>query len=382
MDILVTGDVYLGDRVIERTAEQGNAEMLFGDFSSIIQESTLSITNLESPIINEGLAIEKTGPPLKSSIKSLAVLKKAGFNLLTLANNHIMDFGRPGLLSTIRECDKLNLSYVGAGNTSEIANKPFTTIIGEKKISVLNFAENEFSTIWGTESYGANPMDPINNSYDIQRAKKESDLLIVIVHGGREHYEFPSPNFKKTLRFYADCGADAVIAHHTHCVSGYEVYNDKPIFYGIGNFLFNNFGNNIDSLWNVGLGIRFMIKDNNLVNFELLPYYQCRSNEVSIELMHAEEKQMFLGKVEELSKVITDDTVLEDQWKKYIDSQKKAYNRSIYIKNRWLRKFVNRGILPDTLFYNQKYKTLLINLIRCETHREILLDSLINRDID
>ena len=74
---------------------------------------------------------------------------------------------------------------------------------------------------------------------DIQIAKEDNDLVIVIVHGGREHYQLPTPKQRERFRFYADAGADFVVGHHTHCYSGYEIYKGKPIFYSLGNFIFD-----------------------------------------------------------------------------------------------------------------------------------------------
>lgn len=373
--ILVTGDVYLGTPSVEKLAERGAVNTLFGDFSPIIHKSNLSITNLESPITERGNQIAKTGPYLKASPKSLNVLKKAGFNLLTLANNHILDYGKPGLESTLKECRKLNLDYVGVGNSLEAAREPFVTDLGDGEIAVINIAENEFSTI-GTNAYGANPLDLINNSYDIKKAKAAYTKVIVIIHGGREHYNLPSPHFRKTLRFFANCGADAVIAHHTHCVSGYEIYKNTPIFYGLGNFLFDQLKNRNRPLWNTGLAVRLFIDPNENCTFELLPYRQCDTQDPFIVLMQGKEKVEFLEGLEQLNTIISDDLSLKEHWRTYIVSQKGWYQNKLMISNKWLRKLEQRNIVPLSLFTNEEHKLHTINLIKAETHREILLDIL------
>ena len=91
--IIITGDAHLGGGRVAAYAEQGDAEQLFGEFLPLFRGADLSVTNLESPVIDGGSPIEKTGPVLKSPVESLAVLKKAGFGLVTLANNHILDYG-------------------------------------------------------------------------------------------------------------------------------------------------------------------------------------------------------------------------------------------------------------------------------------------------
>ena len=377
-DILITGDTYLGTPEIEELAEKGKVNELFGDFVKIIENSDLAITNLESPITNlDSEKIKKTGPYLKSSKKSLSVLKQAGFDLLTLGNNHILDYGKQGIISTLDSCKENMLNYVGAGISKEEVKKPFRTKIKGKSISILNFAENEFSTKI-ENNYGANSFEIINNSYDIISEKKNSDILIVIVHGGREHYPLPSPKFKQALRFFVDIGANAVIAHHTHCVSGYEIYKNSPIFYGLGNFLFVGAPNKNRPLWNIGLAVNLIISENNSISFKLHPYCQSLDGGNIIRLLEGADKSIFLKKMFDRNKVISDDVSLNLQWKKYIFKQKKSYKSLLFVKNKWVRKLVTRKLLPLNLFINESSVLHSINLIRCEAHREILLDSLLD----
>jgi len=382
-EILVTGDIYLGSSSVEKLAEMEASNELFGDFSSIIKNSDFSITNLESPVTDDSTgAIIKAGPILKSSKKSLNVLKSVGFDLVTLANNHILDYGKQGLVSTLDKCQEIGLNSVGAGVSIEIAKKPFVVDLQGKSIAIINVAENEFSTI-GATPYGANPLDFIENSYDIKEYKNNCDFVIVIVHGGREHYELPSPNFKKTLRFFADCGADAVLAHHTHCVSGYEIYKDTPIFYGLGNFHFKSLSDKKNtSLWNTGLAVKLILLKSGAINFELYPYRQCRGVKNSIEMLSGMEKDAFLEELDVKNKIIKDEIQLNNHWRVYISNQKKAYITLLFVKNKWIRKFINRKIIPLNYLMNKKHETHVINLIRCETHREILLDSLLLKQED
>ena len=85
-----------------------------------------------------------------------------------------------------------------------------------------------------------NPLLPIQQFYKIQEAKENADYVLVIVHGGIEHYQLPTSRMIETYRFFIDAGADAVVNHHQHCYSGYERYKSKPIIYGLGNLLFDN----------------------------------------------------------------------------------------------------------------------------------------------
>ena len=94
--------------------------------------------------------------------------------------------------------------------------------------------------------------------YAIEEAKKKADFVVVIAHGGHEHYNLPSPRMKKWYRFFVDAGAHAVVGHHTHIISGYEVYKDAPIFYSLGNFCFDWEGlRNME--WNNGMLVEVKI---------------------------------------------------------------------------------------------------------------------------
>ena len=216
--ILVTGDFYAGNRTEELIIKEQYSK-IFNDFIPLIQESDIAITNLESPITYSKTASSKIGPAMKALPKTIEALKFAGFNLLTLANNHIMDYGFQGLQDTIDICRKNNMDVCGAGKDLQSASQIFYKQVQETTVAIINIAENEFSTTSGEEP-GANPLNPVANFYTIQEAKKNADIVFVIIHGGHEMYQLPSPRMKQTYRFFIDSGANAVIGHHTHCYSG------------------------------------------------------------------------------------------------------------------------------------------------------------------
>jgi poly-gamma-glutamate capsule biosynthesis protein CapA/YwtB (metallophosphatase superfamily) len=203
INIIVTGDFYGGNRIEKLIKEEKYAD-LYNDFITNIQNAEIAIANLESTLTNCNKPIVKTGPALKSSPNTIYALKHAGFNLLTLANNHIMDYGEKGLADTIQLCRKNNISTIGAGSNLNEASKFFYQEVKGIKLAFLNFTENEWSTTNGKEP-GANPLNPIINHYAIKIAKEKADFVFVIVHGGHEMYELPSPRMKETYRFFIDC---------------------------------------------------------------------------------------------------------------------------------------------------------------------------------
>ena len=102
----------------------------------------------------------------------------------------------------------------------------------------------------------------------IQEAKSKADFIVVVAHGGHEHYNLPSPRMKKWYRFFVDAGASAVVTHHTHIISGYEVYKDAPIFYSLGNFLFDWEGER-NKPWNKSMIIRLHFEKAKPVTFHM-----------------------------------------------------------------------------------------------------------------
>jgi len=142
--VIVTGDFCPINR-IEELITEGNYETIFNDFLPVLKNSSLALTNLECPLTESGQNINKIGPSLKASPHVAHALSFAGFNLLTLANNHIMDFGNEGLESTMNACEENGIDCIGAGNGLEAARRIFYKSIGNYKVAILNFTENEYS---------------------------------------------------------------------------------------------------------------------------------------------------------------------------------------------------------------------------------------------
>jgi len=309
ISILITGD-FCPHKRIEKEFLKGNYESIYNGFQKVANGCDLVITNLECPLTLSNNPIKKTGPNLKAHPKTIEGITFAGFNIFALANNHIMDYGEQGLYDTINICQKNNIHYVGVGKNIDEASDPLYLTIKNKKIAIVNFCENEWS-IAGKNKAGANPLNPIKNYYQIKAAKEKSDFVLVIVHGGHEQYEFPSPRMVDTYRFFADAGADIIVGHHTHVALGYEIYNNVPIFYSLGNFIFD--WEDREKSWYEGYFVKLNINKNSAVNFSLIPYNQCKTAP-EIEFIENNDKDIFLNKINEYSEVISNSNLLEKNW--------------------------------------------------------------------
>ncbi len=166
-----------------------------------VESADYSIVNLECPVAGEDAkGIQKNGPLLKCSSKTLEAIKFAGFQGVTLANNHIFDYGRKGLMQTISCCKMLEIDTVGGGGSLQDAAKILYIERNEEKLAIINCCEHEFS-IASDNTAGANPLNPILQYNVIKKARENADYVVVIVHGGHEHYQLPSPRMKVTYRF-------------------------------------------------------------------------------------------------------------------------------------------------------------------------------------
>jgi hypothetical protein len=373
MKVLIVGDFFPDTKLSKKLLENAQSN-IFGDFFKVIEQSDLAIVNLEAPLTFTSKAIQKTGPALKADRVFAKFLKGAGFGLATLANNHIMDFGSVGLSDTLEALNEVGLGYVGVGNSALEANKPYLfNSQNGRRLAVLNFAENEWSTTSGNYP-GAAGINPINNFYAIQEAKKSSDIVLVITHGGHEHYCLPSKAFKSLLRFYIDSGADAVINHHTHHVSGYESYAGKPIYYSLGNFLFSN-NANIENYWNKGLAVEidFSKPQPQTTNY----FFRQGLTDKTFDLLRGNYESLEIESIDKLNEIIQDNILLESKFNDWMTKSNLYYTINIEPhSNKILQAMQNRKLLPS-LWSNRK-KRYLLNMLKCESHREMLIKQIEN----
>lgn len=372
ISVLVAGDFCPINRV-GRLLESGRLSEVFPKGVGIPHsEFDYSIINFECPVVNNDSIqpIIKAGPSLKCSPAGLSAVKKVGFDCVTLANNHFRDYGDEGVFDTLDACSKLSLDYVGGGSNLSEASKVLYKDIKGKTLAIINCCEHEFSIATETKT-GSNPLNPIKQFYAIQDARQKADIVLVIVHGGHEHFQLPSFRMIEAYRFFVDAGADAVINHHQHCYSGYELYKGKPIFYGLGNFCFD-MPNNQGEKWNYGYMVKLVFSDT--IEFKLIPYKQCGDNPcVDYDI----DQNKFLGELDELNSIISDVKKLEVRITDYYSTSANSIKYSFEpLTGTVFEKLQRRGILPS--FLTDKNYVKLFNSISCESHRDKILFFLTN----
>lgn len=364
--ILITGDFCPHNR-IEELALKKDFGAIFNDFIDVFQGNDLNVTDLECPLTTSEAARPKTGPHQKAHPDCINILKYAGIKLAAMANNHIMDYDSQGIKDTIDLCRSKDIDTIGVGRTPGDASRPYSVNLKGKRIAILNCADSEFlSTPDG--SFTCNPVDQVQMFYDIRKIRENHDFLLLILHAGNEFYELPSPRTKRLYRYLVDLGADVVIAHHTHAWSGYELYNSKPIFYGLGNFIYDWPGK-LNSRWNQGYVVRLNLSGK--TDFEIIPLKQC--NEIpGVFHLNSVEKEVFKKEMDRLNKIIADDIQLETEFQKYCTSVFPMYEA--FIEPNFGKKIAslrNRGFFPKLM--SKRKRLLLLNITRCESHRDVLL---------
>ena len=366
-----TGDFCPWLRV-ENEFKTNNWQPLFKEVKPFFDGNDLNVLDLECPLTTSNDGIQKTGPHIKANPETAIILNHLNCELVATANNHFKDYGWKGMKETYEALTKHKISWLGSGANFEEASKTFYWKKDNTTIAFINVTENEWTTTVDSNP-GCHPEDLAANFYKIQEAKTNADFVVVIAHGGHEHYELASPRMKKWYRFFVDAGADAVIAHHTHIISGYEVYNEAPIFYSLGNFCFDWQGlRNLP--WNKGMIVRLGFEKGKPITFEM-DFVLQNSNEVGLSLLNGADKKSMLEHLEKLNATILDDTKLQDEFNKYAATWKPVMNTWIQpYKGKIMSSLYKRGLLPSII--TKRKKLLYTNLIRCEAHRDILLQSI------
>lgn len=376
ISILITGDFYPSYRVIP-LIDRLDHQSIFNDLLPIIQQADCAIVNLEAPIADPAVdrKINKWGPHLHCSEKTVSVLKNAGFDLVTLANNHFRDYGDDGIRRTLTICEREGLKFVGGGRDILQASEVRYETIGGLRFAFLNFCEHEFS-IADADHAGSNPLDPIVGFYQIKEARSHADYVLVIVHGGIEGYRYPTPRMQRVYRFFVDAGADIVVNHHQHCYSGYEEYGNSLIFYGLGNFSFDWPGARGRN-WNEGFVLQLTFSSGKPA-FTLHPYLQ-GDREPGIRLVSEGKRNSFDSHIAELNGIIRNEKSLNEIFEQHLAQVRDAFVNSFSpYTNKYLKALSCRRLIPS--FISQKKLLHISNLVACESHCEVLIRALQQRE--
>lgn len=228
--IMFTGDVHLGP------AYHGSG-VFDTELQQACQRSDYVVFNMEGPITSSPPR-RMPGGTICSHPGSSAVLKTLGNGVLGLANNHTFDHGVTGLMDTIKVAEDLGWPHLGAGENIDKASSPCVLSHGNVMAGILAVCNK--GTFAGQFTPGVfGDTNELLLQTRIQELKQRVNWVVVLYHGGEEDTHIPMPPRRRRFLHYLEYGADVIVAHHAHCVQGYEQIGAKYLFYGLGNCVFD-----------------------------------------------------------------------------------------------------------------------------------------------
>ena len=240
LTVCFTGDVLL-DRGVRKRIEKAGISSIFRNVTSLFLSSDAVVINLECPVTNTISPLNKKYI-FRANPEWLPVLRRQGITHAAMANNHIMDQGYGGITDTYLHLKASNITPVGYGENQCEACKP--CIIEKNNIQVALFnslllpVEN-WICIAENKGICQAPIEQLCELIAAYKSNNPDDWVVVMLHWGIEFQKIPTPLQRKNARHLVDAGADAIIGHHPHVIQNEEIYNGKPIFYSLGNFVFD-----------------------------------------------------------------------------------------------------------------------------------------------
>jgi hypothetical protein len=209
-----------------------------GAVKEYLTGADLTLANFENPVIRNAVW-HPDATTFTGDLRLMPILDQAGIDGVTLGNNHILDAGTTGLDETMVHLDDAGIAHAGAGMDLDEAREPMVFDVGGTKVGVLSYmGVPSYDWAWATETApGTAPLLQDVMQEDIERLRREVDLVVVMPHWGKEYIATPEPGQVDLAHAAIEAGADLVIGGHAHWPKGIEMYEGKPIFYGVGNFL-------------------------------------------------------------------------------------------------------------------------------------------------
>ena len=237
--LMAVGDVML-DRAVARRIGIHGREWAFESARETLRSADLAFCNLECPLSARGVKVDKP-VCFKADPANVECLTDAGFDIVSLANNHSMDCSRPGLIETMKHLDDAGIEFTGAGDTPSDAALP--TILETNGLRIAFLARNA----WLPPNAWFKPDAP-NGAYldeetieaEVRAASEQADVVIVSLHWGIEYRKAPQPEQVELAHRIIDAGANLILGHHPHVLQPVEKYRGGVIAYSLGNFLFDS----------------------------------------------------------------------------------------------------------------------------------------------
>ncbi|MCI5872884.1 MAG: CapA family protein [Clostridiales bacterium] len=267
--IIFTGDVLFANAFKAGYDAKGIDGVISEELLTELTSADILMVNQEFPFGETGEPVANKQYTFQCSPSYVTALKEMGVDVVSLANNHVLDYGKESLLETFATLDNAGILYGGAGETVERAEEVQVIEVNGRKYGFLAVSRVVPTGDWKVE----NSVPGVFSCYDdnrlielVEQASAECDFLAVYPHWGVEHASYPEDYQTKIAERCLAAGADVVVGSHTHCLQGVTFIEDKPVCYSLGNFVF---GQNIDR----SAILKVTIAADGTVSYRYLPVY-------------------------------------------------------------------------------------------------------------
>jgi len=288
LKLLALGDIFLKSK---------NGINPFENIKELFQDHDVIFGNLETVLSKNGKPIEKR-ILLRVDPENVHYLKDTGFNIVNLANNHMIDYGRVGLIDTLNILEENDIKYIGAGRNIKEATKAVIIEKDDLKIGFIGFSSVGISA--GVSKHGCAPLNRGLILSALRGLRKKVDTLVISIHWGVEYAVYPSPKQQRLARILIDNGADLIIGHHPHVIQGIEEYKGRLIMYSLGNCNFATEQDNHYGGTNIGIMLSIQFSKRGMEKYELIPI------EIGLNyspyLLTTDKKQEVLELIKRISK--------------------------------------------------------------------------------
>ncbi|MDQ0255776.1 poly-gamma-glutamate synthesis protein (capsule biosynthesis protein) [Evansella vedderi] len=298
--ITFVGDLMM-DWSVKETMDTKGVDYPFLYVKEDLHKAHIAVANLETAVTTRDSSYKDTNQRynFKSKPEHLQGLVNAGFDLVSLANNHALDYGEEGLMDSMEALKYYGLDYIGAGKTLEEAFQSQTYKIYGKKINIMAATRFVPAAEWYT--FHSNTKAGVAGAYDldllidqVKKQKEGCDYLILYIHWGIERTDRPAQYQKYYVEKLVEAGVDAIIGHHPHWLQGFEYFEGVPVAYSLGNFLFPDYvtGNTAET------GLLTLTIHESKMTMGFKPYYIYKDQ---ITPLSKEEENRILKKLENIS---------------------------------------------------------------------------------
>ena len=370
--ILVMGDlapIGMGEEAIRNV----DRDWFTKGLAPVWDRADFKVANLECPLIEKQTPPLKVGPSLGVVTSTAAALDT--FSLLGLANNHILDHGPEGLSHTMRLLGESGIPYVGVGEDITKAGQPHIVEINDVRVGVLAWSHREFC-IATDETAGAFPISLAKGLPILEKLSDECDFVILLYHGGPEHFPYPTPQQRERCRFLASRGADFIFCQHSHIVGAVEQAGTSTIFYGQGNFCFDLPKKKAFKPWCSGMMCELTLFKSGKSSYQIIPTVHSLEDRLGPSIADEEKASEILQSIEACSAVLADDDQYRRQWMNWsINNANEYLIRQLplgRVGRKILKLFGIAKLLKtsDRMLWN-------VNRIECEAHSEAIVDGLL-----